>query len=213
MSALGYVLKHYFEYEEYFEIIDYLLNNNAKLLLNQVSQLVAVFVYASSKVESNKYFNYFEKALKTSNIPTTAIVNSERNTPIHNLIKSYSVKISARSRYINKLYKLCSRYPEWLLMKNVKNETTLLLAIRKKDFDGFFCVFRHLLKHNTCDNLSKIISSKMYVESMIDFGIELLEKRRVNQLSFILKCFNYFEIFYYPSHKTHISNIINDNEQ
>eukprot|EP01084_Bolivina_argentea_P110314 197016_1 len=40
MSALGYVLVHYFDYNEYFEIIDHLLVNNAKIMMNEMSLLV-----------------------------------------------------------------------------------------------------------------------------------------------------------------------------
>eukprot|EP01084_Bolivina_argentea_P040441 74750_1 len=176
-------------------------------MMNEMSSLVQLFIKASQKDNSDIYFDYFEKTLRKSGL-SIAAVHSDGFTPIHQLISSHKSK-SSTIKYINKLTKLCSRYSQWLTIKNVHNHIPLLVAIQKSDFDAFFCLCRYMLNVNSY-NLLKIISSKIYVEGMISFGCFLLDKRKTSHLSLLLKCFDYFEIFYYPSRKTHPYNIINN---
>ena len=133
-----------------------------------------------------------------------SVVDQEGNTPIHFLVKNHK-KSDLMTMYLSKLHKLCQRYPEWLFIEDQEGETPLITATKKKDVDGFIILSR-FMSASSKNAFERIVTTRKCVGLMIDVAMDLLNKKDSHYLTLLLQCFDYFQIFYFPSKLTHIDN-------
>lgn len=78
--------------------------------------------------------------------------------------------------------------------------------MKSQDLDGYLTMSRFMSVSRKAV-FDRIVSSRKSVEMMIEIGMELLEKGRVHRLMLLFECFDYFQIFYFPSNLTHSDNL------
>ncbi len=206
-SILGYVLNNCFDYIEYNNLIQYLLQQNAKLFANEIPMLCKLIVRAAGKSDYKLYFDIIELVMDECDISMDNITDDNNDNPIHIIIQDFIEGVyENKSQYLMALSNLCELYPIWMNVYNIDNDTPLLLSIKNEDIDSIFCVCRYMIHYNYND-LIKIINEKDFVELMIDFANNLLQETEQNDkntigitiLSILLQCFEYNEIFKWKS--------------
>eukprot|EP01084_Bolivina_argentea_P172299 298477_1 len=189
-TALGYVLMDFINFVEYFDIINFLLDHDAKFLFaNEIISLCEKFSDVAEKDNAILYFNLFNKITEKCGILPQTIVNENNENPIH---------LASMDSNINALKILCEKYPSWLYMTDKDDNLPLIVAIQNNNVDGMICLY-DMMKTQKRRDIINITAQKKFIQNMITMGSNLLENKRVQDLQKIFERFNYFQIFYWQS--------------
>eukprot|EP01083_Nonionella_stella_P017876 50057_1 len=105
---------------------------------------------------------------------------------------------------------LCNAYPEWMTMQNNDNHIPLYFAIANRNINAFYCLCRYMAENQM--DVKIYFRERSFVQTMVDFGSELLEEGNVMMMKLLLSTFDYPEIFRFSSDPNTFDSAVTSND-
>eukprot|EP01083_Nonionella_stella_P169254 573498_1 len=185
VSPLGFCLTNYFDSLHHIDIIQDLLDRNAKITQGETAFLCELFVQISAKEEDkmDMYFGILEHIAKNSRISLHKVSDLDGNNPIHTAIIHHHAFNQNKeekdsmddARQTRILSQLCKRYPFWTQQRNVDGNYPLFLSARHRDVTSMFALIAFLSEHNH-DAMKRMMEEKAFIEFMVSWVMSVLPK-------------------------------------
>eukprot|EP01083_Nonionella_stella_P128720 390097_1 len=214
ISPLGICLTQFFDSLDHLDIIQDLLNRQAKLTQAEIPMLSELFVKASSQKEDaiDMYCDILENIAKNSNVLLQNVTDLDHNNPIHTAVihhHAFNQNKDTRdtredARQARIISQLCSRYPFWIKQRNIAGDYPLYLAVKYRDVASIFSLLS-FLSANDYDVMNRMIQQRVFVSSLIAWVLDALPKSiddpscDIQIAKIFLELYGYEAIFCWPN--------------